>query len=899
MYKTIHFLLTPDKSASRRLRRIVAENSAKIGVKVGTWPELVTFLLQYYQLPEPVNTWEATLQAAAQGIKDAFWFRSLEVAEKETLATVSDALLRLLEGSDPGSLLTPDISNCLPERPGRHLRDLMRLHEKMDSILPVQLSSILSLLSAHKPDSLRQVIVCHQSDLQHLTLWQKALLKKISADCTSQSDPQLEAIHCSVFKMAGASSSSSLLAHFQGQLFSATTEKIERDESIQWVAARDYLEEVEVTAGMIQSALDLNPSLRFADIGVLLPTDVEYVQSVRSVFRSAGLPVSALANETSLRDIGRETVLHFLLSLRKPAPLMALASLVTSPLMSWSKDKGTILATRIMGGDTDLDELRHLAQHIKSDSIIPAELDEALLAFSRFLKADGSMEIHLGRARKTISDIRGALQGAELTPWKEILAAAAPEEYFGCAENTITREGIAILSEREEPWRQVKLLFILGFVSGHYPVATGSSPVFGESDLQIMNEQLGYAIETRAETAQRRRELFRRQLMSASEHITFLMPRRDGLGETIHPSESLTFMAQLLEGVTSPEALVYNLDSAADRDQVNLLARASESPPQPPRALESDDVTLPHNLLKLRADKEGNQKPESPSGLETLMVSPLAWLFRRYNMEPKEWAPEELDMMGKGTLAHSVFEHLFAPGKKVPSASEIKKLVPSLLHDAISNLMPFMLAPEWRVEVRHLVRDIEDAALRWSEILLHLRADVIGVEVTLHGMLDDLPLTGNADLLMKLPGDRLYIVDYKKSKSSSRRERMKKEYDSQANLYRLMLQTGGVKEDNPAMTAAIGSCSDIGVMYYMLNDQTALADTTGWSGGTLGGFHELGNGISTKAMVLIKERITQLEKGIVALNSSSDEEWFDKTAATKPYALDNSPLIRLFMKQVE
>jgi hypothetical protein len=66
-------------------------------------------------------------------------------------------------------------------------------------------------------------------------------------------------------------------------------------------------------------------------------------------------------------------------------------------------------------------------------------------------------------------------------------------------------------------------------------------------------------------------------------------------------------------------------------------------------------------------------------------------------MEPKEWAPEELDMMGKGTLAHSVFEHLFAPGKKVPTGREIREQLPSLLHNAISDLMPFMLSPEWRV----------------------------------------------------------------------------------------------------------------------------------------------------------------------------------------------------------
>lgn len=897
MYNVIHFLLTPDKSASRRSRRIVAENAARISIMVGTWPELVAVLQQNYHLPEPADTWEKSLQESASEITDAFWSKSLEVAEKETLAAVADALVKILEGTGPGRKLSSDVVGCLPERAGRHLHDLIRLHDKMGTILPAPLAAISALMATPKPVSSRQVVVYHRSDIQHLSLWQNALLKKISADCTTLPDTQLDMLHRSAFEMTGARAALGALSHFQNKLYSATSKKAERDESIQWVAARDYLEEAEVAAGMIQTALHLDPSLRHADIGVLLPTDLEYAQAVRGVFGHSGIPVSALTNETSLRDIGRETVLHFLLALRRPAPVMALASLVTSPLMPWSAEKGVMLATRIMGGDTDLDELHHLARHIESETIVPAELDAALLAFSRFMKTREGMEVHLGRARQTISDVRGMLLGVESLPWKEILTAAAPEEYFGSAENTLTREGIAIFSEREEPWRQVRYLFILGFASGHYPAATGVSAIFGESDLLILNEQLGYAIETRAETAQRRRDLFRRQLMSASKNVTILMPRRDGLGETIHPSETLTFMAQLLEGVQSPEELVYDLDSAADRDQVNLLAHAPESEPQSPRTPVSDDVSLPHNLLKLRSDKDGEQKPESPSGLETLMVSPLAWLFKRFNMEPKEWTPEELDMMGKGTLAHSVFEHLFALGKKVPTGSEIINKVPVLLQDAIGVLMPFMLSPEWRVERRHVERDIKDAALRWGEILLHLKAEVIGVEVTLHGRLDDLPLTGNADLLLKLPDGRLYIVDYKKSKSKSRRDRMGKGYDSQAHLYRLMLQTGGTKEENPALDAVIGSCKQIGVMYYMLNDQTALADTSGWSGGKLGGFHELGSGISTNAMELINERIAQLEDGIVVMNSASDEEWFDKTAGTKPYALDNSPLIRLFMKQ--
>lgn len=897
MYNVIHFLLTPDKSASRRLRRIVAENAARMGVMVGTWPELVSILQQNYHLPEPAATWETSLQVSTREMTDAFWARSLEVAEKETLAGVEEALISLLEGTAPVRPLSPESAGCLPERAGRHLRDLILLHKKMDSILPPSLSAISALLAAPRPASSCQVVVYHKSDIQQLSPWQDALLQKCSADCSTPPDPQLDILHRSAFKMTGAGSAHGCLSHIQNKLFSAVSGKVERDKSIQWVAARDYLEEVEVAVGMIQTARRRDPSLLYADIGLLLPPDPVYAQAVRSVFDPAGIPISALANEISLRDIGRETVFHFLLSLRKPAPVMVLASLVTSPLMPWTLEKGIMLATRIMGGETDLDELHHLGRHIKSESVIPAELDASLLAFSRFMKAEKGAEVHLGHARQTISDVRGLLQCVESVPWKEIMAVAALEKFSGKCESAITREGVAVFSESEEPWRQVRYLFILGFASEHFPAASGASAVFGESDLLLLNEQLGYVIETRAETARWHRELFRRQLMSASEHVTILMPRRDGQGEFVHPSETLTFMAQLLEGVKSPEELVYDLDSARDRGQVNLLARAKECEPQPPRAPVSDDINLPHNLLELRVNKDGEQKPESPSGLETLIVSPFAWLLKRFNMEPKEWVPEELDMMGKGTLAHSVFEHLFAPGVKHPTGSEIRKQVPVLLNEAIGALMPFMLSPEWRVERRHLERDIEDAALRWGEILLHLKAEVIGIEVTMNGRLNDLPLTGNADLLLKLPDGRLYIVDYKKSKSKSRRDRMGKGYDSQAHLYRLMLHTGGVTEENPVLDAAIGSCNQIGVMYYMLNDQTALADTTGWSGGELGGFHELGNGISTNAMELINERIAQLEDGIVVLNSASDEEWFDKTAGTKPYALDSSPLIRLFMKQ--
>lgn len=896
MHKVTHYLLTTDKSSSRRLRRIVAERYPMLGVVIGTWSELLTFLWENYHLPKIIDVWDSTLRDSARIIPDAFWSKSLEVAEKETLQTVSNALSKLLEGKEPGIPFRIDNLMFLPERAGRHLIDLVRLYEKMGNVLPAHLSAISTLLLTDKPVTSRQVIVYHGDNIKKLSPWQKALLNKIAIDSAAPMDPQLETLYRLSGDIVGAGNPNTALFHFQNELFNIISGQTKRDDSIQWVAARDYLEEVDVTAGMIQTALIRDTSLRYEDIGLLLPTDSVYARAVRTSFESAGIPVSALTYKTSLRDIGRETVTNFLLALREPAPLMALASLVTSPLMPWTTERGVVLATSIMGGDINVEELYYPLKHVKGETAGPTEIDEALLGLSRFITAGIGMEEHLGRARQTISEIRGLLQRVESIPWKEIMALSAPDEYSRQVKNGVTREGVAIFSENEEPWRQIRYLFILGFNHGHYPVVSGVSSVFTEADIQNLNTHLGYCLETLTEIAQHRRGLFKRQLMSASEHVTLFMSRRDGLGKTIHSAETLTFMAQLLEGTKSPEELVYDLDNVSDRDRIHLLSRAVKSKALESRTLSFDDINLSLDLLKLRTTKEGEQKPESPSGLETMIVSPLAWLFRRFNMEPKEWVPEKLDMMGKGTLAHSVFEQLFVPGKDLPNVCEIRRQIPLLLRNAIVELMPFLLSSEWRVEHRHLERDIEDAALRWGEILRHLKAKVSGVEVTLQGQLDGLPLTGNADLLLKLPNGRLYIVDYKKAKSKSRRERMNKGYDIQAHLYRVMLQTGGIAEENQMLESDINQCKQIGVMYYMLNDQVALADTSNWSGGKLGGFHELGEEISVNAMDLIKERICQLEQGIVALNSVEDEKWFEKNARMKPYALDNSPLIRLFMK---
>jgi hypothetical protein len=80
-----------------------------------------------------------------------------------------------------------------------------------------------------------------------------------------------------------------------------------------------------------------------------------------------------------------------------------------------------------------------------------------------------------------------------------------------------------------------------------------------------------------------------------------------------------------------------------------------------------------------------------------------------------------------------------------------------------------------------------------------------------------------------------------------------------------------------------------------MNDQVALSDTAGWLAGDIPGAYELGAGVSTAAMTLIHERLRQVKHGEVRLNVEGDEKWFDKNAGIKIYALDNSPLLRMFM----
>lgn len=902
-----NFLLVPDGSAARRVRRLIAERSACSAVVVGSWPELVECARCAYLVPALTDDWEDVFEGTLGELEDAFWTASLAVAPVETSEVVSSALAEILSATDPVRGVDEQRIAVLPERPRRHLTDLLRLTKSLAGRLPRDLAMIRNLLSAEVSDALYNIRVYHIKGAPLLTRWQTALVEKLNRDAATETDARLpDEVLASI--LGGALTGDSIkqapgaLALLQSRLFVGADNKAELDESVQWVGVRDFLQEVEVAAGMVQTLLAEYSELKPADIGLLVPDGFEYAVAVQDAFRLAGLALSGLPVAGWRRDLGREVVLHFLYCRHKPAPVMALAACLSSPLMPWLQADGIVLAEAVMQGNYQLrplpsasDDACAMLDLLRGGDGEPATLRQAIERFVALLDGGDDLAGHLHRARSAAEQICSALRNAAEIDWTGLRRTVSPSFVSSAESPNFNLEGVTVWRETHEPWRPVRRLIVLGFVQGRYPSALGSNPVFSADDIQAIRECVGLAVSTPSEEVARRRLRFARQLRAVSESVTFLIPRRDSIGAVQAPSESLVFMQQLFVGPQSADQLIVELETAEDRARIRHLALAAPDPPRLARVLLAADMRFERDLLALRTDAKGRLKPESPSSLETLMISPLAWLLRRLDAEPLPWVPESADVSLLGTLAHKVFEDVFRPGENLPVRDEIAERVNTRLDVAIRRLAPFLRGAQWQVERRHFAAETIKAAQVWRDVLERLGAEVLASEAWLQGTWSGIPIHGQTDLILGLGGNRLLVVDYKRSKSKSRRQRMDKGYDSQASLYRAMLRSGGPKDsENEPLVARVRTVARTGIVYYMLNDQVSLSDAMLPESGTIPGWQALENDVAGRAMALIQHRLAEVRAGDLCLNRDGDAEFFEKRAGIKPYALGNSPLIGLF-----
>jgi RecB family exonuclease len=853
-----------------------------------------------YLLKPAETDWNDQRWEASRKLTDAFWSESLKADPDGSVAILDRELRRLLAALGPGRDLAPVGKSRLSDRGKRHLADLSQLHETMGRVLSDDLATIQSLLAADRTDAHRIVKVYRKIGFPTLSPWQEALLGKFVADAAGAGDPELEAILAGSLIPGPAGKTKSALRHLQENLFRTGPSKAALDDSVTCLGVRDSLEAAEIASGMIQRAIDDDSRLKTSEIGLLLPGDGSCEDAVREVFFRAGLPVSGLEGCPRLRNLGGEAVFLFLATRRRPAPVMALAALYSSPLMPWDAAIGNRLAMRIMNGKYRPEapaempaEGRRMMDLLREEHEAPRSLAEALKTFGFLLNGSGPMARHAEEARAALGSLGEAIRrikGKDV-PWGELTSLVPQAPVPSGAGLELTREGVALFLEGEEPWRPVRILFVLGFSGGRYPAGPDRSPVFDPPDTAALKADHGYALETPEEGMARRRALFLRQLGGIGERVVFLAPLRDAMGEDLAPSGTTTFMSRLFKGIQAPEDLLLILERESHRSRVKGLAVA---PPADPVLTEILEVQDPDLKIDLLVDGSGKPRPLSASGLDTLMVSPLAWFLQRENIVPLRWAPEELDPMTKGTLAHEVFENLFRAGSPLPTAAKIKSEAGKLLNEAILRLAPFLTGTEWYVERRNLLNDVETAALRWRELLDRSGANILGVETSLTGEFEGVPIRGRADLLFSLPSGRIFVVDYKKSTSRSRRTCMEEGYDLQTSLYRQMLRFGKVADGGgEALARALKEGGEIGVLYYMMDDQRALTDTLGWIPRSVSGVQELGSEISVNGEVLVRERIRALRSGKIPLNREDDAETFEKIGV-KTYALEDSPLVMRF-----
>lgn len=904
MSQKTQFYLVPDGSAARRLRRIIATQSPCMGIQIGTWPELIEQAKSAYLTPQQSSDWSQVFHHALGNVSDAFWSHSFEVAPQETAAEVEAALSLLVSATEPGDedgIAEADLDQ-LPERPRKHVEDLVRLLVELDGRLPEELEVIQQLINAESSHAIRKLVVCSLDEFPVLTRWQALLIDKLNIDAEADPDAEMLAALESLRSSATSESTERGLECIQNHLFSTPAEKTSLDNSVQWLGVRDYLQEAEVAAGVAQQILAENPDLPTSEIGLLLPDTFEYSLAVNDAFTAAGLLLSGLPVDQWQRDLGKEALFHFLYCRQKPSPAMALAVCLSSPLMPWAKEQGAVLAQTVMDGNYRLRPFKKATQFdrqmldlLREGDETPESLVAAIRAFVDLLDGGEQFDSHVYQAKSMSEGLCALLEGSSEIDWVSLRRLSSPKNLSTGESPNFNLDGITVWREGHEPWRLVRFLIVLGFSSGHYPTASKGSAVFASEDLAAIQQALGLSITTPTEQMQDRRARFKRQLGAVSDSLTFMIPRRDPTGASQSPSESLVFMSQLFSDVDEAESLILEMDVDADRVNMQYLPANEVCHPSSPRDIVVEDIEFDFDLLALRTDEEGNLRPESPSSLETLMVSRFAWLLRRINAEPLGWEPERLNVMLQGTLTHQVFEELFQASNPIPGPEIINSQIEPLLDSAIRSHAPFLRAAQWQVERKHLASSIHKAALAWREVLMTLNAEVLGTEEWLEGTLDGLPIHGQADILLGLPDGRLLVVDYKKSSATSRRPRMQKGYDSQANLYRTMLQTGGPKSgNNTALLEKLRAGDTTGIVYFMTNDQTSLTDALVVESGAIPGWEVLENDVSQLAMELIRERLQEVGAGQLYLNREGDSLFFDKQAGVKPYALDNSALIPLF-----
>jgi hypothetical protein len=798
---------------------------------------------------------------------NSVWAESFANAPAETASAVVVALEDLI-------LATPDLRppqiGALPDgRAGRHFVALLGLWNQLGEALPEGLAPVRHVLGLPVGQFLDRLPVVDGSLDPLAPASLRALYERLRAEFGS-----VPAQEQPVRAVAG-----SRLHVLQDGVTAACIETGPVDASLQVFGLRDQASCADFAAARARALIEAGCPAR--DIAVLASADTRHLARA---FGAQGVPLSGLPVMRPERDVVGETALHLLLAKRPPTPAIVLAALALSPLMPWASQTGRDLAEGLMSGDFRGLILEATPDHKALWDDIRAtasSLPQLRLLTDRICArlTDGAAV----RARMALPHGDGPLD------WETILRAVtvAPPS---SSEPLRSLEGVSLWSASESPWRTCRHLIVADFTDGLYPIRPQANPLFLDSEIESIFAATGLALRGRASGLAQGLALFDEQLRSVSGSVAFLIPWRDLAGARLAPSAGLSLIARSVDGLKDAGNLVTDLSRLPPSDWPvtwHLPAKAPDVP-EPPDVLEFAG----RSLLALRQEDDGRNAPQSPSRLETLVVSPLAWLLEELGAKDLAWKAETLDVLIKGTIAHHVFEHVFLAEMPPPEIADLPVAVGDAFETAIARYAGFLRSPSWELERGNLLRDLKGAALRWRDHLIALGARILANEIWLRGEGQGIRLHGKADVILELPGGALLVVDHKKSGTTARRRRMEAGWDLQAGLYRDMLAHPEPKEGDK-MHHLIGRA--VGIAYHLMNDGGLL--TSGLALGSVGQVRDMGDQVNVNVIEHLRTRLDEVRAGMVRLNTTADEAMFKKEGGFTAYALtDGSPLVRAFLR---
>ena len=650
----------------------------------------------------------------------------------------------------------------------------------------------------------------------------------------------------------------------------------EPDATVASFGLRDPRDEADFAAARAQAMLDAGTVSMPSQIGLLVPDDPLYSSALVEAFDRCGLPLSGGSAEPASRDPCVELLSLVLVLLERPAPRMALASLCLSPLTPWSREMGRKMAREVMdrGWSCTAAALDGQARALW-DALCPAETPKQLLGrLHTVAKAVPKADLHPRIA--ALGPAAGALD------WPALHAAAAPQIAPSTGTDRFV-EGVTWLTEGALPWRPVRQLMVLGLMGVRYPHPPGSDPVFTEGEIAAVNTATGLGLPSRRQRLSRGLELFRRQLCAGTEGLTLLAPACDLKGDRLPPSTGLALIAHSLR--SEPQALFRDIRAEPTATwpvppQTPALVPRGGAPALP----EDGALNLGRDLLRLRETEKAPAR-HSPSRLETLLVSPLAWLLEELDAGDRTWAPESLDVMTLGTILHRVVELVFPKGTRDPDRDATLAAVPNALDAAIDRYARWLGVPSWETERTSLLREAREVCAAWAEFLRDSGAEVLHNEVWLTGYHDGLALNGKADCLLRLPDGRILVVDHKRSRAGGRRDRMAKGWDLQVALYAAMLERPA--EQTP-LTQLVEGGAQVVTAYHTMLDATVLTDS---GGAGLTGVEPVTGDVSNAALAKLTCRVDEVSEGTLWLNRAGDAERLKKEAGITAYALENNAFV--------